>query len=105
MSAILDPNPIPRHAVQMWADENNAFMAIPLKGKAPFITRFPLTAQGLGEALAKMRSYHAPLPPKPIYTPPPQATTRLRNPGPLSSDARLALATDILKRLMITPKG
>lgn len=105
MSATLDPNPIPRHAVFMWADENNAFMAIPLKGKAPFITRFPLTAAGLGEALAKLRSYHAPLPPKPIYTPPPQLTHRFVASSPLSNDARLSLAQDILKRLMITPKG
>lgn len=104
MSAILDPNPIPRHAVLVWADERNAFMAIPMKGKAPFITRFPLTAQGLGEALAKMRNYHTRSAGPPIYTPPPRPTAQLAQRGPLSSDARLTLAQDILKRLMITPK-
>jgi hypothetical protein len=104
MSAILDPKPIPAYAVSMWADENNAYMAIPMKGKSPFITKFPLTAAGLGEALAKMRNYHAPIPPKPVYTPPPQLTARVIARSPLSNDRRLALATDILSRLMITPK-
>lgn len=104
MSAILDPNPIPRWAVSMWADERNAFMAIPMKGKAPFITRFALTPQGLGEALAKMRNYHTVQAGPPIYTPPARPMAQLIARGPLSSDRRLALAADILKRLMITPK-
>ncbi len=102
MSATLDPNPIPRHAVSMWADERNAFMAIPMKGKAPFITRFPLTSVGLGEALAKMRNYHTRSAGPPIYTPPPREVPIVR--GPMSSDSRMALAQSILKRLMITPK-
>jgi len=105
MSATLDHNPIPRHAVPCWLTDNHLFVAIPLKGKAPFIARYANSAEGFREAMQAMRSYHAPLPPKPIYTPPPQITARLRNPGPLSSDARLALAQDILRRLLITPKG
>lgn len=106
MSAQLDPNPIPRHAVSVWSDERRIYLAIPCKARAtPFIDAYPLTPTGLGEALAKIRSYNAPLPPKPIYTPPPQPTTRLAKPGPLSTDARLALAQEIMRKLMITPKG
>lgn len=105
MSAILDPNPIPRHAVLTWADERNLFIAIPMKGKAPFIDRRPLTPEGLREALAMIRGFHTKAAAPPIYTPPARHTVSLRRPGPLSSDARLALAQGILKRLMITPKG
>lgn len=101
MSAVLDPNFLPRHAVQAWVDERNVWIAIPMKGKAPWIDRYPLTAQGLGEALAKMRNYHTVQAAPPIYTPPPRPQLPR---GPLSNDRRMALAADILSRLMITPK-
>lgn len=105
MSATLDTTfAPPRHAVHAWVDENNIFLAIPMKGKAPFIDRYPLTAAGLGEALAKMRNYHTKQAGPPVYVPPPRPTAQLVRPGPLSNDRRLALAQDILKRLIITPK-
>lgn len=102
MSASLDPDFIPRHAVHAWVDERNVYIAIPMKGKAPFIDRYPLTKEGLGEALAKMRDYHTVKAAPPIYFPPPRPMQAPR--GPLSNDARIALAQDILARLIITPK-
>lgn len=104
MSATLDPNFLPRHAVHAWVDERSVYIAIPMKGKAPFIDRYPLTAAGLGEALAKMRNYHTAAPAPPVYTLPARQLPVERRSGPMSTDARLALAQSILKRMMVTPR-
>lgn len=105
MSATLDPNPIPRHAVHAWMDEVRIYIAIPIKGKAPFIDAFPNTTEGLGEALRKMRNYHTRQAAPPVYVMPPRAPVAAPTArDPLSTNARVRLAQDILARLIITPK-
>lgn len=48
----------PRWAVTAWTDANNVFIEIPIKDKPPFISKYPLTAEGLGLALGQMRKFH-----------------------------------------------
>lgn len=84
----------PRWAVTAWVDHNNVFVELPVKDQAPFIMKFPLTASGLGEALAKMRSYHVAEAGPPVYTIPP----RLAPNEPVLVTNRKAMVRSILRQ-------
>jgi len=91
MSATFATSAKPRWAVIAWVDHNNVFIEIPIKDKAPFIDKFPLTAAGLGEALGKMRNYHTIEAGPSTYSAPPRHT-------PKGSSTRNELALAILRK-------
>lgn len=83
----------PANALPMWSDGLSLFTELPGPGNLTTVLRYPLTATGLSQALALIRTRtfdtaaHAPLP---IYTSP-QETARLA-------------ARDNLRRLGIVPR-
>lgn len=62
----------PRWAVTAWVDANNVFIEIPIKDKPPFISKYPLTAEGLGLALGQMKKFHTVESGPPQYVIPPR---------------------------------
>lgn len=88
MSAEFATSGKPRWSVIAWVDHNNVFIEIPINGKAPWIDKFPLTAAGLGEALAKMRSYHTIESGPAIYSAPPRPTPKAQ---PRTNEIALAI--------------
>lgn len=88
----------PRWAVTAWVDHNNIFIEIPIKDKPPFIVKFPLTAEGLGEALKKMRNYHVIEAGPAVYQIPPRLISE-----PVLVTNRKAMARAILRKHGIIP--
>lgn len=72
MSAEYASSAKPRWAVTAWVDSNFVYIEIPIKDKAPFISKYALTASGLGEALGQMKKYHTIEAGPPQYTIPPR---------------------------------
>lgn len=62
----------PRWAVCAWTDANNVFIEIPIKDKPPFISKYPLTTEGLGLALNQMKKFHTVEAGPPQYVFPPR---------------------------------
>lgn len=58
MSAEYASSAKPRWAVTAWVDANNVFIEIPIKDKPPFISKYPLTTDGLSLALNQMKKFH-----------------------------------------------
>lgn len=98
MTAEFLPAHKPRWAVIAYVDNNNVFVEIPVKDQAPFIAKYPLTAAGLGEALSRMKAYHAEKSGPPVYTVPPRIAS---TPSPYRDDTR-AKAQAILRKHGIT---
>jgi hypothetical protein len=78
-----DPNPIPPHAITMWCDDLNIYVALPMTaGGIPYITRYPKSEGGLSAALAVLtkRQPEAPRPSASApanFTRQPQVQTKL----------------------------
>lgn len=62
----------PRWAVTSWVDHNNIYVEIPIKNQAPFVAKYPLTAEGLGLALNQMKKFHTVEAGPPQYVIPPR---------------------------------
>lgn len=88
MSAEFATTAKPRWAVVMWVDHNNIFCEIPIKDKAPFITKYPLTTPGLNEALSTMKKYHTIESGPAIYSAPPRPTPKAQ---PRTNEIALAI--------------
>lgn len=74
MSAEYASSAKPSWAVTSWVDANNVYIEIPIKDKPPFISKYPLTAEGLGLALGQMKRYHTLEAGPPQYVVPPRIT-------------------------------
>lgn len=69
----------PSWAVIAWTDHNNIFIEIPIKDKAPFLSKYPLTAIGLGEALSQMKRFHTIESGPAVYSAPPRHSPKAPN--------------------------
>lgn len=85
MSAEYASTAKPRWAVCAWTDANNIFIEIPIKDKPPFISKYPLTAEGLGLALGQMKKFHTIEAGPQQYIVPPRVVA---NAGKYSNDTR-----------------
>jgi len=57
MMGQLDRDCIPPHAVTMWTDGRDIYVALPMtKGGTPFITRYSLSEGGLSKALEVLKA-------------------------------------------------
>lgn len=72
MSAEYASSMKPHYAVIAWVDHNNVFIEIPIKDKPPFISKYPLTTEGLGLALNQMKKFHTVESGPPQYVIPPR---------------------------------
>ncbi len=60
MNAIMDPSPIPPHAITMWLSDRDIIAALPMTaGGAPYLMRLPLSEGGLAKALNLLRERKA----------------------------------------------
>lgn len=51
MTASLDPNGIPSHALRIWASAGNIYVAIPVSSGGHYITSYPFDSRGICLAL------------------------------------------------------
>lgn len=115
MTASLDPTYIPSHAVTIWADDRNIYVAIPRSPRPPavqstiqstvpipYITTFPINEQGLSKALHILKQRYEELPAaQKNYTLPPIAVTKVKSVSFKSSEEDRTAALAILRKMGI----
>lgn len=62
MTAILAPHARPSWALFCWIDDSNIYVELPTTLGQPYITKFPLSEQGLSKALNLLRTRYDEVP-------------------------------------------
>ena len=108
MSAQAAPSGRPSWAVVVWLDDQNVYVELPCKDTAPYIMKFPLSENGLSQALHLMKDARK----KPAkangiasWTGGKQATLpapKVNRISPAFDDGQRLAARNLLRKLKIT---
>lgn len=100
MTATLDRQPIPPHAITVWCDDVHIYACIP--GNPPHICAFPLSEAGMSKAANLLRTRHE-LVPLPLrnYTKPPAHVSYNRGKPPVQTAEQRAEALAVLRKMGI----
>ena len=108
MSGAVAPSGRPSYAVVAWADDQYVYVELPCKDAAPYIMKFPLSENGLSQALHLMKDARKKAPKAndiASWTGGKQATLKppvVNRINPAFSDGQRLAARTLLKKLKIT---
>lgn len=98
MSATLAP--IPTHALLCWLDDRNVYISVPHVREVPCIFKYPLSENGLGQALNFLRIRYEELPSaQKNYVAPPLPITSKNGKPPIQTEQQRDAALAILRKM------